>query len=85
MDKEPYNLGSTTRDLEVSCDRTMSRQEFIRKLVTKAAAAGTLVYGAAIADAFIAPPARAQVSGTAAVITPTTPTTTTTITITDGI
>jgi hypothetical protein len=56
-------LPAVAGGLEVSCDRTMSRQVFIRKLLNRAAAAGTLVYAAAIADEFIAPPARASVSG----------------------
>jgi hypothetical protein len=47
-----------------SCDPTLSRQEFVRKLLKKAAAAGTLLYVGAIADSFVAPPARAAVSGT---------------------
>jgi hypothetical protein len=46
-----------------SCDPTLSRQEFVRKLLKKAAAAGTLLYVGAIADSFVAPPARAAVSG----------------------
>jgi len=73
MEREPSDFASQNSQLQVSCDRTMTRKEFIHKLVRKATAAGTLLYGAAIADTFIAPPARAQVSGTGGITTNTIP------------
>ncbi|HEV8714572.1 MAG TPA: hypothetical protein VGX03_17305 [Candidatus Binatia bacterium] len=45
-----------------SCDPALTRRQFVAELVKKAALAGTLTAAPLIADAFMAPPAYAQVS-----------------------
>lgn len=51
---------------EVSCDPTVTRSEFISKLVRRSAIAGTIMLAPLIVDTFLAPPATAAGSTSAA-------------------
>jgi hypothetical protein len=65
-DQERVPAGDSAAAQTQASDPTLTRKEFIKKIVTRGVAAGTLIVGCQIVDKFVVPPAYAQTSGGAA-------------------
>lgn len=61
MKKQPHENSQGQSEVR-ACDESLTRKEFIRKVVTRSVVAGTLVVGARISDKFLVPPAFAAAS-----------------------
>lgn len=60
------NLKANADVNQPACDATLSRKEFLTKLVQRAAVAGSLIAAPQIVDKFLVPPAQALSSTTSA-------------------
>lgn len=62
-DKQNPALNNAAADADPACEGSVTRKQFITKVVTRGVAAGAFIAGAQITDKFLLPPAYAAASG----------------------